>query len=243
MSPQNQPRQSNLFGVLFFPALLIGAAIIVAVLVMSFTGQERATPRPGDGPRQLSSDVMDQLQDKYDKLAESIGPDDAPVTIREFGDYQCPACGHFEPTAQRLRDKYVKTGQVRFLFYDFPLAMHPHAQEAAIAARCAAKQSHFWPYHARLYESQADWAPKSDPTSFFLDLAVEAGADPTRLAACMKAETPLATINAERDAGQAISLRATPTVVVGDTVFIGGSSFDKLDAAIQKALGGESTGS
>ncbi|RJS91949.1 DsbA family protein [Salinisphaera sp. Q1T1-3] len=236
MSPQQNRGQSKLFGALFIPALLIGAFIVIAILVMSFTGSERATPRPGDGPTTVDAGVMNQLRNQYDKLAEAKGNPNAPVTIREFGDYQCPACGAFEPTAERIRKEYVDTGKVRFLFYDFPLPMHQHAQAAAVAARCAAAQNDFWPFHNRLYQTQGQWSEQNDPTSMFLDLAVETGLDTNKLKACMNKETPLAQINAERDAGQAVSLRATPTVMVGDTLFVGGPSYDKLKTAIDEAL-------
>lgn len=236
MSPQNNNKQSSLFGALFFPVLVVGALIVIAILVMSFMGNKRTAPSPHDNIRQLSAQTMNTLRDQYDQLGESIGDPNAPVTVREFGDYQCPACGNFEPTAERLRSEYVKSGKVRFIFFDFPLAMHPHAQTAAIAARCAARQNKFWPYHNRLYHTQSKWAEQSDPSSTFLDLALETGLDTGQLKACMKNKTPLATINKERDAGQAVQLRATPTVLVGNTEFVGGPSYAKLKKAIDDAL-------
>ncbi|HET7313430.1 DsbA family protein [Salinisphaera sp.] len=247
MSPQNNKSQSSLFGALFFPVLVIGALIVIAILVMSFTGNKRTAPSPGDNIRQLSADTMATLRNQYDQLGEAIGDPDAPVTVREFGDYQCPACGNFEPTAERIRNEYVDSGKVRFIFFDFPLSMHPNAQTAAIAARCAGRQDKFWPYHSRLYQTQSKWAEKSDPSSAFLDLGLEAGLNTGKLKACMKNKTPLATINKERGAGEAIRLRATPTVLVGNTEFVGGPSYAKLKKAIDDALsaagaGGQSSG-
>lgn len=236
MSPQNNNGQSSLFGALFFPVLAVGVLIVIAILVMSFTGNKRTAPSPNSNIRQLSTSTMDGLRNKYDKLGESIGNPNAPVTIREFGDYQCPACGNFEPTAERIRKEYVDPGKVRFIFFDFPLAMHKHAQAAAIAARCAARQDKFWPYHDRLYYTQSKWAEESDPSSMFLDLGLEAGLDTGKLKACMKNKTPLATINKEREAGKSVQLRATPTVLVGNTEFIGGPSYDKLKKAVDDAL-------
>lgn len=239
MSPQNHNAQSKLFGALFIPVLLIGALIIIAILMMSFSGNNRTAPAPGDGPAQIGKDTMSELRQKYDKLAESIGNPDAPVTVREFGDYQCPACGHFAPTAERIRKEYVKSGKVRFVFFDFPLPMHQHAQAAAIAARCAGKQDQFWPYHDRLYATQAKWAEQSDPRSTFLDIAVETGVDSGQLKQCMAGQETLATIKAESDAGKAIKLRATPTVLVNNTVFVGGPTYDQLKKAIDDALEAE----
>lgn len=236
MSPQNNHPRSNLFGALFVPVLVIGALIIIAILVMSFTGNKRAAPSPDNGPSQLAADTMDTLRHKYDKLGESMGPADAPVTIREFGDYQCPACGHFAPTAEKIREQYAKTGKVRFIFFDFPLQMHEHAQQAAVAARCAGKQDKFWTYHNRVYATQDKWSGQDDPTSMFLDLAVESGIDTGQLKQCLNSNEPAATINTERDAGLLIKLRATPTILVNNTEFVGGPSYDKLDKAIEDAL-------
>lgn len=238
MSPQNKEgrNQSSLFGAVFFPVLVVGALIVIAILVMSFTGNKRTAPSPNDNIRQLSTQTMNTLRQKYDKLGEATGNPDAPVTVREFGDYQCPACGNFEPTAERIRNEYVDSGKVRFIFFDFPLPMHPDAQAAAIAARCAARQGKFWTYHKRLYQTQSKWAEKSNPNSMFLDLALEAGLNTGKLQACMKNKTPLATIHAERDAGQSVKLRATPTVLVGNTEFVGGPSYAKLKKAIDNAL-------
>ncbi|WP_423821877.1 thioredoxin domain-containing protein [Salinisphaera sp. SPP-AMP-43] len=236
MSPQNNSKQSSLFGALFFPVLIIGALIVIAILVMSFSGNKRTAPSPNDNVRQVSAEAMKALRSQYDQLGESMGDPNAPVTVREFGDYQCPACGQFESTAERIRQEYAESGQVRFIFFDFPLPMHANAQSAAIAAGCAARQDKFWPYHNKLYHAQSRWSEQSDPSSTFLDLAVETGLDSGKLQACMNDKTPLANINAEREAGQKVKLRATPTVLVGNTEFVGGPAYDKLKNAIEQAL-------
>lgn len=233
MSSPNKNNPTLLFGGLF---LAVGVLILLVLLGLSYRGDTRPAPSPNDNIRQLSASTMNTLRQKYDKLGESIGNPDAPVTVREFGDYQCPACGAFEPTAKRIRKEYVTSGKIRFIFFDFPLAMHQHAQAAAIAARCAARQDKFWPYHNRLYHTQSKWAESSDASSMFLDLGVETGLDTGKLKACMKNKTPLPTINKERDAGQSVRLRATPTVLVGNTEFVGGPSYDTLKKAIDDAL-------
>ena len=235
MSAAPNKNQSSLFRVLLVPALAIVGLIVVAIAVMQFAsgGNERAGA--DDGPTTVDASVMDELRNKYDRLAEAQGSADATVVIREFGDYQCPACAQFEHTAQRLRDEYAEDSDVRFLFYDFPLPMHQNAQNAAVAARCAARQDQFWAYHNKLYASQNDWSRLDDPSSSFLDMGLELGLNTQQMKACMSGEEPLANINAERDAGQAVSLRATPTVMVGDTMFVGVASYDKVKQAIEAA--------
>jgi len=233
---QNNAR-SSLFGALFMPALILGVLIILAILVISFRpGPDTSTA--SDGSRTLDSSTMAQFDSQYDALGESIGNADAPVTIREFADYQCPACASFAPTAKRIRDELVESGKVRFVFFDFPLPMHPHAQQAAVAARCSARQGKFWTYHDRLFETQRDWSQQDDPTSTFLDMAVENGIDADRLAACVNQGGPDEVISQNQEAGKAIGLRATPTVLVGNRMFSGVVGYDR----IQREVESQSTG-
>ena len=231
MSPQNTGR-SSLFGALFVPALILGVLIILAILVISFRGSDGPSGAGNDNVRTLAADTMTAFDNEYDALGEAVGSADAPITIREFADYQCPACGAFAPTARRIRDELVESGKARFIFFDFPLPMHAHAQQAAVAARCAARQDKFWPYHDRLFETQRDWSQRDDPTSMFLDMAVETGINAQRLEACMTQGGPDDVIARSQDAGKAIGLRATPTVLVGDQMFSGVVSYDRIQQAI-----------
>jgi protein-disulfide isomerase len=82
------------------------------------------------------------------------GPDTAPVTLVEYGDYECPHCGHAHPIVQSLRRKLGK--RLRFVFRNFPLAeAHPHARHAAEAAEAAAEQGKFWEMHDAIFENQS----------------------------------------------------------------------------------------
>ncbi|GAB3671434.1 DsbA family protein [Salinisphaera aquimarina] len=235
---QNNTR-SSLFGALFVPALILGVLIILAILVISFRSGPTAPTAGNDNSRQLDSSLISQFESDYDALGESVGEADAPVTIREFADYQCPACGAFAPTAKRIRDELVDSGKVRFVFFDFPLPMHDHAHQAAVAARCAARQDKFWPYHDRLFETQSDWSQQDDPTSRFLDLAVETGVNADRLKQCMAQGAVDDVIAQNQEAGKAVSLRATPTVIVGDTLFSGAVSFDRVQQEVDRQSAGE----
>jgi protein-disulfide isomerase len=81
------------------------------------------------------------------------GPADAPVTLVEYGDYECPACGASYPIIKELQARMGE--RLRFVFRNFPLTtVHPHAEQAAEAAEAAAAQGKFWPMHDLLYENQ-----------------------------------------------------------------------------------------
>jgi len=234
MSPQNKGH-SSLFSALFVPALILGALIIVAILVISFRGDGSTSRTASDGQaRTLGASTMARFNNEYDALGESVGSADAPITIREFADYQCPACASFAPTARKVREELVDSGTARFVFFDFPLPMHAHAQQAAVAARCAARQDKFWDYHDRLFESQRRWSQKDDPTSMFLDMAVEAGVNANRLEQCMTQGGPDEVIARNKEAGKAAGLRATPTVIVGNQVFSGAIGYGRIQQAVEQ---------
>lgn len=232
MSPQNNAR-SSLFRALFVPALILGALIILAILVMSFRGgPDTANSARGDNVRTVDDSVLARFDNEFDALGVAVGPADAPVTIREFADYQCPACAAFAPTSERIRDELVADGKARFVYFDFPLPMHEHAQQAAVAARCAGRQDKFWAYHDRLFENQRDWSEADDPTGAFLDMAVETGINAQRLEQCMVQGGPDDVIAQNREAGKAVGLRATPTVMVGNQLFSGVVSYERIQQAI-----------
>lgn len=96
---------------------------------------------------------MPHLQTPVGPSDHSAGPADAPVTLVEYGDFQCPSCGVAEPVLQQVRRKLGD--RLRFVFREFPLTdMHPHALDAAIAAEFAAEHGQFWPLHDRMLADQ-----------------------------------------------------------------------------------------
>ena len=112
-------------------------------------------PVPG-GPAALPGSVRASLAD-----APALGRPDAPVTLVEFSDYQCPFCGRFfSATLSTLKRDYIDTGKVRYVFRDYPLAqIHPQARKAAEAAHCAGDQGKYWEMHDRLFRNQKALTP------------------------------------------------------------------------------------
>ena len=90
----------------------------------------------------------------------SLGRQDAPVTLVEFSDYQCPFCKrHFSSVYPILKKEYIETGKLRYVFRDFPIAiLHPQAQKAHEAARCAGEQNIYWEMHDMLFENAKDFS-------------------------------------------------------------------------------------
>ena len=152
-----------------------------------------------------------------DPLASrSKGAPDAPVTVYEMADFQCPACRAFAisifPVLER---EYITTGKVRWVFINFPLtSIHPNAVEAAELAMCAARQGRFWPAHDLLYERQAAWEKLEDPRAALLALGVQAGADRAKLLTCLKRADTRAAVEGDSRRAQRAGARATPSFYI-----------------------------
>jgi len=160
----------------------------------------------------------------------TLGKDDAPVTIIEFTDYQCPFCGqHARTTLPELRRDFIETGQVRYILRDLPLPMHPFAVKAARAARCAAKEGpeKFWRYHDALFAAQGHLGDSTFPT-----IARELHLNVAGFTACQQS-IALAT-QVQRDQAEAmhLGLTATPSFVIGPTTSDGKTTGVVLSGAL-----------
>jgi protein-disulfide isomerase len=169
-----------------------------------------------------------------------LGPADAPVTIIEFSDYQCPYCAHFAlETFPGIRRAYVDTGKVRYAARDLPLPFHAFAVPAAVAARCAGEQGRFWEYRDELFrnQSQIGRAP-------YAELASQLGLDQEKFEACRAAGQQEAAVRADAAMARSHGISSTPSFVVGRFVdgefeaekFSGSKSPKDFAARIDAAL-------
>jgi protein-disulfide isomerase len=178
------------------------------------------------------------------------GDPNAPITIVEFSDFECPFCArYFVQTEPAMNDTYVKTGQVRFIFRDFPIVeLHPNAPAAHRASLCVADQGAelYWEMHAQIFRTQTEWSNSVDPLPVFARLAEDAGADMAAYDACMQtAETEKQpSIDAALAAGQAIGITGTPSFefIGADGVsylLVGAQPFDQFSLFVESMLRGE----
>jgi protein-disulfide isomerase len=142
------------------------------------------------------------------------GKNDAPVTLIEFSDYQCPFCSRFfQTTLPPLTKEYIDTGKVRYAFRDFPLdQIHPHARKAAEAAHCAGDQGKYWEMHDLLFQNQqALEIDKLKTYASRLDL------DSAAFATCVDTEKYKAKVQKNLEDGVEAGVRGTPSFFVGKT--------------------------
>lgn len=151
-------------------------------------------------------------------LAQGVtkGSADAPITIAEFADYQCPGCGAFTLTVKPQLDRnYVQTGKAKLVYYDFPLiSIHPYSFLAARAGRCANDQGKFWEFQQVIFRNQSTWTTKTSVEGYFVDYAVEVGADEGVFEACLKSDAHADVVSANLRLAQELGLDGTPTVMI-----------------------------
>lgn len=151
-------------------------------------------------------------------MAQGItkGDPNAPVTIVEFGDYQCPGCGSFALSVKpQLELTFIDSGRAKFVFYDFPLiSIHPNAFIAARAARCAADQDKFWEYHDSLFRNQSRWSSSTTPISTFEAYADDLGLDGGNFASCLNSDRFADVVSANMELATRMGVSGTPTILV-----------------------------
>ncbi len=155
-----------------------------------------------------------------------LGRADAPVTLVEYTDMQCPYCAAYaRRTFPELKRLYIDKGKVRYESRDLPLSFHAFALPAAVAARCAGEQGKYWPYRDVLAQRQ-DELPKAPYDAW----AAELGLDVERFAACRNSEDVARSIRAEAADAQAIGITGTPTFLIRRTAD-GASSGERIQGA------------
>jgi len=165
----------------------------------------------------------------------TTGPKDAKVTLIEYADFQCPACGAYHPIVKQLLKDF--NGKILFVYRFFPLTtVHKNAFASASVAYAALQQGKFWEMHDMLFEHQSDWAEVIDPTNIFLGFAKSLGLDVTKLQSDMQAQSTKDFINTEANAGTAIGINATPTFFINGKSIQNPPGYDAFKQHITDAL-------
>ena len=146
----------------------------------------------------------------------SKGSAQAPVTVYEMSDFQCPYCRQFATeTFPRLERDYIAAGKVRWVFINFPLtSVHQHAAAAAQLGLCAAQQKKFWPIHDLLFKYQETWAPLKEAGPFFVSLADSARLAKSTLISCLESPETVNRVRADAEGAARSGATSTPTFYI-----------------------------
>jgi protein-disulfide isomerase len=201
---------------------------VIAVIVVGMIGvfaimNKSSTPEPTK-----VADAGKLVRDDSHKTGTGT-----KVTVVEFGDFQCPACGAAEPTVERLISEY--NDKATFVFRNFPLPQHKNAVIAALAAESAGGQNKYWEMHNKLYATQNDWSESADPLSFYTKYATDLGLDVNKFTSDVNNKTYQSRIDVDQADGTAVNVQGTPTFFVNGKA-TADYKYDTLKKAIDDAL-------
>jgi len=159
----------------------------------------------------------------------SRGPEDAPVTLYEFTDFQCPYCARVQPTVEQVYQHYE--GKLRHVFKHLPLAMHSQAKLAAEASMCAADQGGFWDLRTWMFDNQRSLNKDS-----ILAQVGELGLDKEKFASCLDQGVHRAEVEADMAEASAAGITGTPGFVINGRFFSGARPYDAFAEIIDDEL-------
>jgi protein-disulfide isomerase len=213
---------------------VLGAWLIVRQVSKKSTSPDANTPVQANfTPQQLNATP-----------GIAAGRSDAPVTIFEFADFQCPHCAQFATMVEPvLRERMIKTGKVRFVFYEFPLGGgFQWSFLAARAGRCANEQGKFWDWHDWTFGKQSDWSYERDQDAViahFADYAKQVGMDPGKFEECVRSDRFRKEVTQSRAFGESLQIQGTPTLFInGKRVPNTPEAYNELEPLINMELNG-----
>ncbi len=169
-----------------------------------------------------------------------LGDPDAPITIIEFTDFQCPFCvRHFENTFPLIKANYIDQGLVKYVYKEFPLSFHPEADEASEAARCANDQGEYFSMHDKLFETQPEWGSNPEFINLFIGYAEELGLDKDVFADCLNSGKYTELVQNQLREGQQLGISGTPTFFINGNIFVGAQPISSFATAIDSLLNSE----
>lgn len=174
---------------------------------------------PSPQPTRIPSPPTQIIEIILDDDEPFKGKIDAPITIVEFSDFQCPFCSRFaEQTLPLLEENYIDTGKIKFIYQDFPLAnIHPNAKLTHIAAECADEQEKFWEYHDMLFVNQRQWSSLNVNAldSQLKQYANTLGLNPLIFESCLGSSEIASEIDEDILQGTQYGATGTPTFFIG----------------------------
>jgi protein-disulfide isomerase len=200
--------------------------IIVIAAVFFFGGKSQN--------KETEKITADQTKALVKKDSHKIEAKGAKVTIVEFGDFQCPACGSAYPIVEKILQDYK--GKVTFVFRQYPLPAHQNAHAAAEAAEAAGAQGKFFDMYNALYSNQKDWGESKNAMDYFKKYAEAMDLDMEKFVSDVEGKKYAAKIQADQNDGNAAGISATPTFFINDEMIVGGLPYDEFKAKVDAAL-------
>ena len=211
------------------PLLVIIAAVLVAGGLAIYLSRQSTNAEARELP-----DVAAAAQAAQSSSLRVRGAADAPVTLVEYGDYQCPTCGKYHPILQELLSRYP--GKLKLEFRHYPLIqIHPNALGAALAAESAGDQGKFWEMNDLLFERQQEWSPNPNAEALFLQYALQLGLDGNRFMQSIRSPATRDRVLADVSSGNAV-VQGTPTFLINGQLLTDLPGLEGLSERVDRQL-------
>ena len=235
----------NITYILFF--LLIIAAFLIGVLVTKVDYLEKGgvTNTNTAGTTDSTSQELAPQQpigpvDVAAGHLPVLGDENAPVTLVEFSDFECPYCSAlFTDTLPQIKEEYIDTGKAKLYYRHYPLtAIHPNAQIAAEASECANDQGQFWNYHDTLFENQTEWSQLSGDAvnEKLVELAGNIGLSTSEFSDCLTSGKFSDNVTNDLNDGIAAGVDGTPATFINGYLTVGAVPFEQFKSEIEARL-------
>ena len=227
-------KRSHFYAILTVLAFAVG--VLLGYVVWGYQpdgSQAQVAAAPAAAQAQATEPPQFQRYDIPTKGFPTLGPADAPITIVEFSDYQCPFCRRWhQEVYEQLLAAYP--GKIRMVYRNLPLtSIHPDAMGAAQAALCAGEQDAYWPFHNKLFSSD------SLSTQTFMQYAQELSLNVDQFQSCITEEKYKDTVTADSDFAVNLGVRSTPTFFINGLAVVGAQPLEVFQQVIDKELAGE----
>lgn len=223
------------FGVAQVPYIkgrdLLGSTVTTQPQQVAAQPQQQAQ-QPAKNPT-LTAEQIAKLPDDDAVMGDA----NAPITVVEFSDFQCPFCSRFwANTLSAIRTEYIQTGKVKFIYRDFPLKGHPEALPAALASECAHAQGKFEEMHELLFGGQSDWSQNPEASKVFKGYAKTLKLDQKAFDTCLDSKEPSAEIRKDLLDGVALGVDGTPAFFINGQFISGAMPYDTVFKPIFEAV-------
>lgn len=211
-------------------AVILAGAMISGAIVYSNKnkgdGSAAVAPILGDNAARTNTIEVSEDDDAFK------GDPNAPVTIIEFSDFECPFCASFHRnTLPQIEEKYINTGKVKLVYRDFPFSFHPNAQKAAEAAECAADQGKFWEMHDIIFENQ-----KAIDIDNLKQYAVSIEINNVLFNDCLDSNRYSEEVKKDFSDGSDAGVTGTPTFFINGERLVGAQPFEIFTEVIERKL-------
>lgn len=220
----------------FLPASIVIAGVLIAGAVIYGTGLKNLDGA-ANSANNLNQNPQPAVSLKLTGEDVVLGNASAPVTIIEYGDFQCPFCGKFfSETESQIKENYVKSGKVKIAYRHFAF-LGPESLAAAEAAECAKDQGKFWQYHDILYSTEIKDGQEHNGNlneSLFKSIASQLGMNLSFFSSCLADHKYADKIQKDYDGGRTNGVQATPTTFVNGTKLEGAVPYSQFKSIIDR---------